>query len=297
MCYDFQMGLTTKSIDACSAGVGDLAVGLWIAEGARQRGEEVLFVSGTYDVVVQAFGHNTIPAGTEDCMHLGGASKVYHEELNTSCEDVSPRPLRWQRTLGWDFEPCRPKLTNISQEAIDWAAAMTEGQAIVVVAPRAAHGSRSLPIHKWIRTCWALQGEGVRTLAIDREKGIVDPFPLYAFGYGWQHILALLSVAGVAAGNDSGISHLAAAIGVPTVVAMGPTIESIIFGHCKDVVRTVAYSDIDCLGCHFRYDRGYRVSCDHGCEALSMIAFQRLETEILRALGRETGGLQGASEA
>lgn len=273
-----------KSIDACSAGVGDLAIGLWIAEGARAQGEHIFFVSGGYDPVVEAFGHQTVRHPTTDCMLLGGASIAYGDELRTSVDDRSPRTLRWQATMGWDFAPVRPKLTDLNSDAVRWATEMMEGKPVVIIAPRAAHGSRSLPMQKWIRTAWSLHEEGVRTIAIDRDKDVVLPFPLYAYGYDWHHILALLSLSAVVAGNDSGIPHLSATIGTPTVVAMGPTVSSIIYGHCMDVVRTVERSDIECFGCHFKFEKGYRVACDHGCEALSMISWVSLKEEIKRAL-------------
>jgi ADP-heptose:LPS heptosyltransferase len=185
--------------------------------------------------------------------------------------------------MGWEFTPCRPKLTCLSNSAIDWATSMTS-EPSVVIAPRAAHGARSLPIQKWIRTAWALQAEGVRTIAIDRDKEVLDAFPFFAYGYDWHHLLALMSLSTVVAGNDSGIPHLSATIGRPTVAAMGPTVDSIIFGHCTDVVRVVGQREVDCFGCHFLYDKGYRVACDRGCEALSMVSWKLLKAEIERAL-------------
>lgn len=220
-------------------------------------------------------------------MQLGGASRVYAEELDTSASDHSPRPIRWQRTMQWSFTPLRPKLAALNPAALEWATAMIEAKPVVVIAPRAAHGSRSLPVQKWIRTAWALHEQGVRTIAIDRDKDAVTCFPMYAYGYDWQHVLALLSLAAVVAGNDSGIGHLAATIGRPTVVAMGPTVGPIIFGHCLDVVRQVNRPDVPCLGCHFRHDKGYRIACDHGCEALSMIGWRDLMTAITAALHPE----------
>lgn len=199
------MGFVTKSIDARSAGVGDLAVGLWIAEGARRKGIDVLFVSGGYDPLIKAFGHQLILSPTDDCLYLGGTSDAYSEELDTSICDVSPRTLRWQRTVGWDFAPCRPVLTSLDPDAVAWATGMAKGQTFVIIAPRSAHCSRTLPVQKWIRTAWTLFDMGIRTIAIDRDKEIVESFPYFVYGYDWHHVLALCSLANVVAGNDSGI--------------------------------------------------------------------------------------------
>jgi hypothetical protein len=278
------VGSITKSIDARSAGVGDLAVGLWIAEGARAQGEEVLFTSGGYDQVVKAFGHATTEVPTDECLQLGGASAAYADELGTSEQDPSPRTYRWQRTVGWSFQPLRPELISIRSAARNWADKIVDGQPMVVFAPKAAHGSRSLATQKWLRVAWALKEEGVRTVAIDRSKEVVEHFPFFAYGYDWEHVLALLSLATVVAGNDSGIPHLSATIGRPTVVTLGPTIESIVFGHCQDVVRVVSRPDVECFGCHFRFEKGYRVACDHGCEALAMVPWRALFCQVRSAL-------------
>lgn len=135
-----------------------------------------------------------------------------------------------------------------------------------------------------MRLAWSLHSEGIHTVAIDRSKDVVEPFPFFAFGYDWNHVLALLGKASVVAGNDSGITHLAATVGVPTVAALGPTDRSIVFGHCLDVLRSVGMESVNCFGCHFRYDKGYRIACDHGCEALARTPWESLEAEIRAAL-------------
>lgn len=273
-----------RTYDASGAGVGDLAIGLWIAEGARLGGAEIQFVRSGYDQVVEAFGFRTADVPSSDCLPVGGASLAYAEELDTSVHDRLPRTLRWQRTVGWEFTPARPRLANRPEDAVAWANGVIGNRPTLVIAPRAAHTSRSLPIQKWIRIAWALHAEGIHTIAIDRAKDVVEPFPFFAFGYDWHHVLALLSKATVVAGNDSGITHLAATLGVPTVAALGPTDQSIVFGHCLDVVRVVGMPSVSCFGCHFRYDKGYRVACDHGCEALPVTPWQSLEAEIRAAL-------------
>ncbi|MDX2064424.1 MAG: glycosyltransferase family 9 protein [Fimbriimonadaceae bacterium] len=273
-----------KSIDARFGGVGDLAVGLWIAEGARQAGEAIDIVGGGYEPIIHAFGHRTVMDPTSDCMLLGGNSDVYAEELKSSRDDFAPRTLRWQRTMGWDFAPRRPQLQFLSPASYEWAATLVGAQPTVVIAPRAAHTSRSLPVQKWIRVAWALHEEGIRTVAIDRDKDVVHHFPLFAYGFDWTYVLQLVSLAAVVAGNDSGIAHLAVTVGRPTVVTMGPTIGSIVFGHSLDVVRLVTTAELACHGCHFHHAKGYRVACDYGCEALSLISAERIRDEIKTAL-------------
>lgn len=279
--------MTSKSIDSRPGGTGDLAVALWIAEGARAVGETVTFVEEGRADIVRAFGHQSASEPTEDCMPLGTDSPVYQEELRTSDQNRSARTERWQRTMGWHFPSKRPSFRILSEEATGWANAMVDGRPTVVIAPRAVFSTRTLPQQKWIRMAWALHAEGIRTVAIDGAQSAVDAFPFYAYGFGWTHTLALLSRAAVVVGNDSGIAHLAATIGVPTVAAMGPTDPEIVFGHCHDVLTPIVASSVECAGCHFAGHRGFQGACDHGCEALQAIPWRSLYDAVHQALDRK----------
>lgn len=277
--------MAAKTIDGSGAGMGDSVVALWIAEGARAVDEEIRFVEGHYSEVVRAFGYETTSGRSEDCMVVGSGSNTYEEELSSSSFDTSPRTLRWQRTVGWDFRPSKPNLRPLPEDALGWADAMADGRPLVVIAPKANIDSRSMPMQKWLRVAWSLADAGIRTLAIDGSKEVVESFPFYAFGFGWSHILALLSRAAVVAANDSGIAHLASTIGTHTVAAIGPTNPNIVFGHCLDVLTPIRSSTAGCTGCHFAGEKGYQVACDHGCEALQTIPWQIVKEGILNAIG------------
>ena len=272
-----------KTIDSRRAGTGDLLVGLWIAEAARAQGERILLVDEGRADVVRAFGHETASEPSEDCMALGSGSDTYETEIRTAGFDRSLRTERWQRTVGWDFGWRRPILRTLPDEVLGWAHAMAGDGPAVVIAPRAAYSTRTAPLQKWLRIAWSLHAEGIRTIALDGSKEVVDAFPFYAYGFSWSHVMALVSRAAVVAGNDSGIAHLAATIGVPTVAAMGPTDSEVVFGHCFDVVRTVTSSAVGCVGCHFQGDRGFQVACDHGCDALQTIPWHALRSAIVEA--------------
>ncbi len=272
-----------RTIDARLGGVGDLAVALWIAEGARRQGETVPIAG--YGDVVRAFGLARAQGVSPDRLATGTDSTAYQEELRTS-EDRSPRTLRWQRTHGWDYPPARPRLLALPKKARRWGEAMSDART-VVVAPRANFTTRTLPDQKWLRVAWALQAEGFDVVAIDRDKEAVDRFPRYAFGFGWTHVLALMERAALVLGNDSGISHLAATLGVPAVVAMGPTDPAIVFGHA-DNVRAVRSEATPCVGCHFRQASGFSAPCDVGCEALHLLPWEALRDAALACLQRSS---------
>ena len=272
-----------KTIETRHAGVGDLAVGLWIAEGARRAGEPIGFVPGPFDDVVRLFGHVRVDAPSEDCLGVGMSSPSYQEELRTAAART-PRATRWQRTVGWDYAPARPPLGDCGEEAEGWARGMAGEGPLVAIAPRANWHTRTLPRQKWLRVAWDLERRGVRTIAVDGAQATVKDFPLHAYGFGWPHVLALLRRATLVAGNDSGIAHLAATIGRPTVAAMGPTDPEVVFGHCLDAVRPLRAETVPCVGCHFAAGTPFSVACDHGCEALDALPWERVRDAILEGL-------------
>ena len=276
-----------RSVDSRPAGVGDLLIGLWIAEAARERGEEIPIVEHSRADIVRIFGHEPIGEPREDNLVLGSGSESYESEIRTADHDRSLRVERWQRTSGWNYGWKRPTTRPLSPEAVGWAEHMLGEGPVVVIAPIAAFNTRTLPMQKWLRTAWSLHRDGVRTIAIDGRKEPIENFPLYAFGFGWEHIVALLSRAAVVVGNDSGIAHLSATVGTQTIVAMGPTDSNVVFGHCLDVVTPLVSNEVSCVGCHFQGNRGFQVACDHGCDALSMIAWTELKSAIMQKIGKK----------
>ena len=278
--------MSERTIDSRPAGMGDAVVGLWIAEGARARGERILFVDNGHGDIVRAFGHETVSEPSEDCMALGYGTRTYHDEFLCGPVDGTPRTRLWQRTMGWDYEPRCPTLRPLPDDASGWGQGMRNDGPFVAIAPKANVGSRTAPIQKWLRVAWALQHAGIRTIAIDSSREVVEAFPFYVYGFNWPHVLALLSRAAVVAGNDSGIAHLSASLGVPTVVAMGPTDPGVVFGHCPERVTLVRTDQVDCVGCHFMGSRGFQLACDRGCEALEMLGWQQMRDAVVEAFVR-----------
>lgn len=275
-----------RSIDARFGGMGDYLVALWIAEGARRVGDRVAVVGGrSRDEATRLFGLAPADAPRGETLRASGDGPSYADEMRTAAFDPdTPRAVRWQRTLGWNYEPARPVLGALPPEAEAWAESLDDGRPLVVIAPRSHYDSRCVPVAKWHRVARALEARGVRTVAVDARRETVEAFPFFAHGYGWAHNLALLRRAAVVAGADSGLAHLSATVGRPTVVAMGPTRPAIVFGHALDVVRPVAASAPACAGCHFQVSAGYEESCALGCEALQSLPWEALRDAILENL-------------
>jgi hypothetical protein len=74
----------------------------------------------------------------------------------------------------------------------------------------------------------------------------------------------------VVVANDSGPSHVSAALGTTTIAISGPTDPRIVFAHDPNIVgAAIERGVLPCIACHFSPAAGYRSACDiGGCQGL-----------------------------
>lgn len=175
----------------------------------------------------------------------------------------------WVRT-GWPSPP-RPPVTAIYAEAVGvrpaeppWIHVARAPDALVVL-PGAAW-----PLKRWsgfpaLARAWdgpvvVVGGPGEEGLCASVAAGLPDASVVC--GPGWDGVFEALARAVVAVGNDSGLLHLAAACGVPTVGLFGPTHPA--DGFAAHLDRVVQREDVRCRPCALhrvrRCARG-----DHAC--------------------------------
>jgi heptosyltransferase-2 len=110
------------------------------------------------------------------------------------------------------------------------AAIATDGE-FVALAPGASHATKRWPASHWERLARLLGDGGIRTVAVGdpRERGLV-PVAVDACGIGLGPTAALLGRATVVVANDSGLMHLATAVGTPVIALFGPTVPDLGYG-------------------------------------------------------------------
>ena len=112
-----------------------------------------------------------------------------------------------------------------------------------------------------------------------------------------RELAALLAMAAACVGNDSGASHLAAAVGVPLVTIFGPTDERTSAPHADTPGRAeVLTHDVWCRPCMLR-----ECPIDHGC--MTGVTPDRVEEAVVRVMdarggvGRAGGASGGEPDA
>lgn len=99
----------------------------------------------------------------------------------------------------------------------------------VVLAPGAAHATKRWPPHHWQQLATRLQGSGRRVVGVGlaHERACLAGAPVIdAFATDLGVTSALLRDAQAVVANDSGLMHLATAVGTPVIALFGPTVEA-----------------------------------------------------------------------
>ena len=120
-------------------------------------------------------------------------------------------------------------VTAEAKASIDAQLADTQGE-IALLHPATAFATKQWAATKYARVAEHLASQGftVATVASAGEKGVLDEVmresraPIKAFwSLALPEITALAARSAIFVGNDSGIAHIAAAVGTPTVVIFG----------------------------------------------------------------------------
>ena len=134
------------------------------------------------------------------------------------------------RELGADPSPTPPDLVATAQEREDarpWLERL--GPGFLALHPGSGSSAKNWPAERFLALAQRLAGERPWLLvegpadAAEAASFRADRRALTASGLSVRVLGALLARAGLYVGNDSGVTHLAAAAGAPTLALFGPT--------------------------------------------------------------------------
>jgi hypothetical protein len=246
-------------------GMGDMISLAWIAEGTRDTRDPITFYATRGN-------HTTLSLLGQDVTDRpDGTGVVVSTAYLTELKEGGARlRLDYVRELLRISTPYKRPLVRIPPDALAWATdtkTQLGGTDLVLLFPQTLWESRAWPACYWVELAWRLKERNVTAAVMlaNEDKRFTNT-PHFLWGFDLAKVAALMSVATLIVGNDSGPAHLSGTMGVPTIVTSGPTRSACVFGHIPEVISLTNDEPPLCAGCHFKPP--FRAACDQGCQAL-----------------------------
>ena len=135
---------------------------------------------------------------------------------------------------------------------------MADGRPLISIAPGAAHATKRWPLSHWKALVRRLTGQGVHVIIVGGPDDAQCASELLAEGsgriasaagrFGLQGTGALLQRSAALVSGDTGVMHMATAVGTPVVALFGPTVKEFgFFPYTRNA--TVLELDLSCRPC------------------------------------------------
>lgn len=169
------------------------------------------------------------------------AGVKHYVSAHTKISDENHASVQWARglqALALYLEDAAAVLVptdDVKRLADEWLSShgFAEAEKWAAIHPGSGSPKKNWPIDRWLELAGQLAGEGARVLMVGGEadhailaaleRSLADSSVHVARDLPLPLLGAILSRAGRYIGHDSGISHLAAAVGTPATVIFGPT--------------------------------------------------------------------------
>jgi ADP-heptose:LPS heptosyltransferase len=125
---------------------------------------------------------------------------------------------------------------------------------LAAIAPGAAHATKRWPVANWVALTERLRDAGLRPVVVggpdDRGAAhqLAASADIAAGAFTLQETGALLAHARVVVSGDTGVMHMATAVGTPVVALFGPTVEAFGFFPYR-AAAAVLQRDLRCRPC------------------------------------------------
>ena len=205
-------------------------------------------------------------------------------------EPPLPRPRRllmkeFADLLKVELKALQPVRISPLPEGMDAVRACLAAAGVPVQKLVVIHTGPSWPVKHWPESHWTRLVEGLKARghavvqagASGHDGNAQLQMPAVAGAIDWRdrlelpELAALLSLARLFIGIDSGPLHLAASVGVSVVGLFGPTDASSILPPL--VEATAVHAELACLGCHHHVDGPlhWRSGCPHETACMKLI--------------------------
>ncbi len=201
--------------------------------------------------------------------------------------------------LGWtgvpvtDRPPTRLAVTEVAAARIAerLRSASLEATPFAVIHPAAAFATKQWATEKFARVAEQLGSRGLAVVALtaSTETKLADELkqissaPITTFtDLSLPEVTALAARARLFVGNDSGIAHIAAAVGLPAIVIFGSS-NTAHWGPWASAPAEVVLEEMDCQPCH-----GYFCEKFEQPECILRVPVERVTAAIDRVLREST---------
>ena len=249
-------------------GMGDMVLLSWLAEATRGTSDPISFYASRqrHYNLLKMLGQDVSDDPEPPARFLDNGYFV---------TEMRERGLRMRvdyvrEDLGLATTYKRPT-ADFPPEDLDWAKQTKRelgNGPLVLLFPQTDYEVRAWPTCYWIELSWQLKERGipVAVLLRDDDRRFHGNVPALYIGNSVTKVGALMSLASLVVGNDSGPAHLAGTIGVPVLALVGVTRPYCVFGHIPEVIPLASDEPPGCAGCHCGFP--YRAACDLACQSL-----------------------------
>lgn len=281
---------TIHTLHLSSNGLGDSVCAYYAACGAADATNDQIVFHSRFPDWFERVAHPgvRIESHRDEGINVYGGPETYQKELALSndrkqsyCDTIA------QSVAIEKFAPAVPLQVDKVQRSRP-----IEAQPYVLISPFTAwHDRHWLPLH-WARMAQQLAASGVQVVVaasggeLKRTEEIFGACPpQVSWHVGWpvNTLLDAILGAAVVIGNDSGIPHVGAMHGVPTVAIHSHLPHELIWSHTN--VESVM-PETACVGCRWGHGGGskWAACCNKGCSALASVAPERVAEVVLRMM-------------
>lgn len=221
--------------------------------------------------------------------HLSPASALLWGRDKTHSVEQQLALLGWTGVPVTDRPPTQLAVTEAAASEIARRLEMSAGikDPFAVIHPAAAFDTKRWSAQNFAGVIAELQARKIHPLLISgpNETDLVDEifamseYPISAFpNLSLPEVTALLSRAHLFIGNDSGIAHMAAAVGTPSVVIFGSSNRAH-WGPWATKPAEMVFEEMDCQPCH-----GYHCEKFEQPECIKRVGVDKVVAAIDRVL-------------
>jgi heptosyltransferase-2/heptosyltransferase-3 len=222
--------------------------------------------------------------------HLAPSSSTLWGRDKTHSAEQQLALLGWTGVPVTDRPATRLAVTHQAATSISARLAavdIVEGSSLAVIHPAAAFDTKQWATERFARVAESLVSRGLAIVAITASKEtnvanalrqhMTTPVKLFT-DLSLPEVTALLSRARLFVGNDSGIAHMAAAVGTPSVVIFGSS-NTAHWRPWAEAPAEVVVEEMDCQPCH-----GYFCEKFEEPECIKRVSVERVVSAIERVL-------------